>query len=355
VKLKVHILTILLFSSIVLTVVAEGEIESIEAPSQVINMVEVAIEESSIPIDTSFNGSFEGVLHCSLTLILNFGIFVDSVDVFLEVEFPGEISVTLSEYEFTLTPGEPFKEFIANVTVDPGTSSYMQPTIMVSGSARAQPSGTQGGVISDSAQVDILPFYTAEISFVNDVGSMNKGDEKTFTLLVENRGNANEAYIIGIANGDELRMKNVELSYESRVDLEEGEDRKIDITVKTSDKTTRGSCIIRMEVWSEINGPGNKEESNAVLVVDIQDPYLQGLEDILSQSPWMVYLAIAIIVIIIVTSIYLLLRWRAKRAWKKRLKQYQDIEDSKVEAMQPEVVEAEELPVEEVQFQITSR
>lgn len=333
----------------------EGESESPQGPSQVINMVEVEIEESSIPIDTSFNGSFEGTLHCGATLILNFGIFVESVDVFLSVEFPEEISVTLTDYEFTLTPDRPYHEFVANVTVDPGTSSYLDPNIIIGGSARASPSGTRGGVIEDSAQVDILPFYTAEISFVNDAGTMNKGEEKTFKLLIENRGNADEAFIIATANGDELRQKDVELEYESRVELQEGGKMEMDVVVKTGDKTTRGPCMIRMEIWSERNGPANKEDSNAVLVVDIQDPYIESIQSLLSRSPWMVYIAIAVVVIIIVMGIYLLLRLRARRAWKKRLKRYQEYGQHQETETVEAVVEEEPQRADAVQFQISSR
>ena len=111
--------------TLIFSPVIRGEPESPEGPEQVLNMVEITIEETSIPIDTSFNGSFEGKLHCSATLILNFGILVDSVDVFLSVDFPGEISVTLTDYEFTLSPDVSYYEFEANVSVNPGTSSYV--------------------------------------------------------------------------------------------------------------------------------------------------------------------------------------------------------------------------------------
>ncbi len=294
------------------------------AAEQALNFVSVEIEETAISIDISFNGSFEGELHCSATLLLNLGIFVESVDVFLDVNFPPEISIALTDYEFTLTPEDPTFQFLANVTVNPGTSSSERPVITIDGTANAQPSGTKGGIAEDSATVIVLPFYTAEIAFKEGSGSIERTKSKTFQLLIENRGNAGETYILNWANRDELKGKDISIDFEEKdVFLQEGEKKEIDVTIKTGDRTTRGSYIVRIEVWSEINGPDSKEESNAVIVVDVSDPYLGTIQGFFSKSPYMIYLTGAAVLIAIVLLVYFLLRWRAKRAWRRRLREYQ--------------------------------
>ncbi len=303
---------------------AKASNEGPTGPQQALNFVEVEIEEETISIDISFNGSFEGMLHCTATLLLNLGIVVESVDVFLEVDFPPEISVSLTDYEFTLTPENPTMDFTANVTVQPETSSSLTPLITIDGTANAQPTGTKGGIAEDSASVRVLPYYTAEISFRESAGSIQKGRSKTFTLLIENRGNAAETYVLNWANKAELNGKEISLEFEEKnIFLEEGGKKEIDITVKTGDKTTRGSYIIRIEVWSEIKGPENVEESRAAIVVDVSEPYIGSIQGFFSRSPYMIYLTAAAVLIVIILLVYFMLRWRAKRAWKRRLREYQ--------------------------------
>ncbi|HHD16559.1 MAG TPA: hypothetical protein ENK47_07605 [Euryarchaeota archaeon] len=293
---------------------------------QAINMVEIDITETSISIDTSFNGSSEGKLHCSARLLLNLGLFVDSVDLHLEVRYPDEISASLSEYDFTLTPSEPLAEFTANITVHPGTSSTVTPEVVIGGTATAQPSGTKGGVIEDSASIIILPFYTAEISFKEDSASIPKGEKKVFTLNIENRGNADETFILNWANENELKGAHLGVEFETaEVLIPEGGTVEVEVTVTTSSRTSRGSYIIRIETWSEKNGPSNKEESNAVIVVDVTDPYLGTIQGFLSASPFMVYLFIALTVMAAGAIVYLLLRVRANIAWKRRLRRYREM------------------------------
>jgi hypothetical protein len=311
--------------AVILTTPSNGNGDSTE---QNINMVEVVIEENSIPVDTSFNGSFEGQLHCSARLLLNLGIFVDSVDVYLEVQYPEEISVSLDDYEFTLTPEEPVYEFMANVTVQPGTSSTKNPQVTIGGSATAQPSGRRGGVIEDQASVDILPFYTADIEFEISSSTINKGDSKEFKLILENKGNADETFVLNWANPDELSGKDIKVEMEdTNIFVPEKSKVEVDIKIKTGDRTSRGSYLIKIELWSERNGPANKEESRADIIIDVKDPYLEGIQDFFSMSPYVVYITGAVVLIAVAIVIYLLLRWRSSRAWKRRLDEYRSMED----------------------------
>jgi hypothetical protein len=307
-----------------------------EQPQQTINLVQVDIVEESIPVDISFNGSFEGKLHCSATLLLNLGLIVESVDVFLDVEYPPEITVALTDYDFTLTPQNPTFEFTANVTVLPETSSTKRPEIIIDGTANAQPTGTKGGIAEDSSSVVVLPFYTAEISFKDGSGTIQKGRSGTFPLVIENRGNAAETYVLNWANKQELNGKDISVEFEEKsISINEGEKKEMDVKVETGDDTTRGSYLIRIEVWSERNGPDSKEESNAVIVVDVSDPYIGSIQGFFSRSPYMIYISAALLIILIIIGVYLLLRLRARRAWKRRLREYQlhgDYEEDQVEA-----------------------
>ncbi len=328
VRAKAESLTLISLILLISMVGMAHSSSSTDAPEQTVNMVEVTIEETSIPIDISFNGSFEGKLHCSARLLLNLGLFAESVDVFLDPTFPDEISVSLDDYDFTLTQEDPVFEFTANVTVHPGTSSTQVPTIVIDGTTTAQPTGTKGGIVEDSATVNILPFYTAEISFSSSSGEIHKGDSKEFTLIVENRGNAGETYILNWANEDELRNKDIKVEFdEANVQIPEGSRKEVKVKIWTGDRTTRGSYLIRIEVWSERNGRGNIEESNAVITIDVSDLYLDGIQKFFGASPYVIYVTGAVILIGIAFVVYFSLRVRANRAWKKRLTEYQEYED----------------------------
>lgn len=289
-------------------------------PEQTLNMAEVEIDEVSLSIDVSFNGSFTDVLHCRVVLLLDLGIIVESVEVYLLPEFPSELSVVLSEYHFVLTPEGSVKEFTANVTVAPGTSSSADPQVVIGGTATAQPRGTKGGIIEDTAGVTVLPFYTAEISFKEPKVSISTGNTGKAELTVENRGNADEYYLLRCENAAELSGDGVSVTItETRVFLNEAGETDIEVEVKVDKSTHRGAYIVRIGVWSEKNGQENMEDSKAVLTVEVSSEYVGGIEEFLSKEPYYLYIALAIGLVIVAAAIWGILKLREHLAWRRTL------------------------------------
>lgn len=282
-----------------------------------VNMVEVTIAEDSIPFDVSFNGSGSGTFHCSATLLLNMGIVTDSVDVLLTVERSEHISAVLSEYNFTLTPDDPVMEFTAEVTLLTGTSSSLHPILTIGGSAESQPTRTKGEVVEASASVEILPFYGAEITFVESFGKVDQGGSSTFALNIRNTGNSRENFIFILTNRDELRSRGISVSIEEEsIALEEGGSKDITIKVKADRDASRGGVTVLLEVYSENKGPGSREPSTGVLTLTVENAGIGAVLDWFS-SPIYLWGSLLFLIAILGALVYGGLKLRENIRWKR--------------------------------------
>ncbi len=290
-----------------------------DGPAQNIDMVEMEIDEERISIDISFNGSFTGQLHCRATLILDLGILIEYVDLYIEPVYDDYISVVLEEYEVRLTPDDPVYEFVANISVDPGTSSTLNPVVTMDGTARTN-RGTTGSVSGDLASVRILPFYSSNIFFVNPTGDMDTGSTETFSLTIENTGNADENFILSVTNSEFLASKDIEVTFEeARVFVEEGGKKQVEMKVKVGGGAERGSYIIKISAWSERNGGVTEEDTPATLTLNVDEAYIQFIEAFIKEP---IYLWVGLIILIIILALLLWggIKLREHILWRRTLK-----------------------------------
>jgi hypothetical protein len=309
-----------------------------DGPTQTIDMVEMEIDEERISIDISFNGSFTGQLHCRATLILDLGILIEYVDLYIEPVYDDYISVVLEEYEVRLTPDDPVYEFEANISVDPGTSSTLNPVVTMDGTARTN-RGTTGSVSEDYASIRILPYYSSNIYFVNPTGNMDTGTTKTFSLTIENTGNADENFILSVTNSEFLASKDIEVTFEeARVYVEEGGKKQVDMKVKVGDGSSRGSYIIKISAWSERNGAVTEEDTPATLTLNVDEAYIQFIEAFI-KDPIYLWIGLALLIIILALLLWGGIKLREHLLWRRTLKRVRQAnlgEDDVVEAVSVE-------------------
>ncbi len=280
-------------------------------------MVKLEIAQDALSFDVSFNGSCSGTFHCTATLLLNLGIITDSVDVVLLVEPSEHMSVALSEYNFTLTQEDPTREFVAEVTLLHGTSSSLHPVLTIMGSAISQPTGTKGEVVEASANVDVLPFYGAEISFVEGYGKVDQGGSSTFALNIRNTGNSDEKFIFVLTNEDELRSRGITVSMEDgSITLPEGGSKEVPVKITADRDAGRGGVTVYVEVYSENNGAGSREASKGILTLTVEN---SGLGAILGFFSSPVYLWGSMILFIIALGglVYGGLKLREHQRWNR--------------------------------------
>ncbi|MGA1793695.1 MAG: choice-of-anchor T family protein [Thermoplasmatota archaeon] len=300
---------------------------SIDAPQQAVELVMMEIEEESISIDISFNGSSEGQLRCTATLIYDLGILIEYVDLYIDPEFPDYISVVLEDYEVRLTPDDPVYEFTANISVNPKTSATLNPSVVMGGMARTN-RGTDGTVRTDSAEVDILPYYSATIFFPNPTGNIDTGSTETFILTIQNTGNAGEHYLLAVTNNEFLSSKGIEVEFpESRVYVDEDGEEEVEVKVKTDSGTDRGSYIVQVAVWSERNGHPTEEDTEASLTLNIDKAYIDVIERFI-KNPIYLWIGLGILVLIIGLGIWGLVKLREHLLWKRTLR---NIRNSRVD------------------------
>jgi len=318
VSFRALILSVIVMSALFVTVFA-GASSGMEAPEQTVDLVVMEIQENSIPIDISFNGSSEGKLHCTATLIYDLGILIDYVDLHIEPEYPEYISVVLDDYDIRLTPDDPVYEFTANISVDPKTSSTLNPSVVMGGTAETN-RGTDGTVQTDSAEVDILPYYSATIFFPNPTGRMDTGSSETFVLTIQNTGNAGEHYILAVTNSEFLSSKGIEVEFpESRFYVDENGEENIDVKVKVDSGTDRGSYIVQIAVWSERNGHPTEEDTEASLTLNVDKAYIDVIERFI-KDPIYLWVGLGILLLLIGLGVWGLFKLREHLLWKRTLR-----------------------------------
>ncbi|MBN1539929.1 MAG: hypothetical protein JW939_07275 [Candidatus Thermoplasmatota archaeon] len=294
-----------------------------DGPEQTIDMVEMEIDEDRISIDVSFNGSFTGQIHCRATLLLDLGILIEYVDLYIEPSFDDHISVVLEEYEARLTPEDPVYEFTANISVDPGTSSTLNPIVTMDGTVKTN-RGTTGSVLEDSASVRILPYYSSNIYFIDPTGEMDTGSTETFSLTMENTGNSAENFILHVTNSEFLASNDIEVTFEeARVYLEEGGRKQIDVKVKVGDRATRGSYLVKISAWSEKNGGMTEEDTPATLTLNVDEAYILFIEAFI-KDPVYLWIGLALLVVILAFLFWVGLKVREHLLWKRTLRRLRE-------------------------------
>jgi len=290
-----------------------------DAPKQTVDLVVMEIQEDGISIDVSFNGSSEGKLHCTATLIYDMGLLIDYVDLYIDPEYPDYISVVLDDYDVRLTPDDPVYEFTANISVDPKTSSTLNPSVVMGGTARTN-RGTDGTVRSDSAEVDILPYYSATIFFPNPTGSVDTGSTGTFILTIQNTGNAGENFLLKVTNSEFLSSKGIEVEFpDSSIYVDENGEKEVDVKVKVDSGTGRGSYILQIAVWSERNGHPTEEDTEASLTLNVDKAYIDVIEKFI-KNPLYLWIGLGLLILLVGLGIWGLVKLREHLLWKRTLK-----------------------------------
>lgn len=325
-----------LFIQVPLSLIAEGRTEG---PEQAIDMVRIEIDEESVSVDISFNGTFMSEVHCRAILIFDLGLAIEYVDLFIEPQYPEYISVELEDYEIRLTSEDPVYEFTANISVDSGTSSTVDPTVTLGGTARTD-RGTDGGVETDIVSVRVLPHYSATIFFGVPTGTMDTGSSKTFILTIQNTGNSEEYFILKVMETEFLGGKGIEVTFEeSRVDVEEGGEREIEVKLSVSGDTDRGSYLIKISVWSEKNGQPTELDNTATLTLNVDRAYIDFIEGFI-KDPIYLWIGLGLLILIIILAVWGVIKLREHLLWKRTLS---NIRNTSLEEEQVEVGEIEEL------------
>ncbi len=289
------------------------------SPDQIVDIVLIEIREESISIDVSVDGNATGILHWTATLTLQIGIIVESVTVHMTPDHSTDVSVGLSIYDFSLTPSDPVMVGTANITAAPGTSTSASPIIVLGATAKVQPRGTNAGVTDDSAEIVILPFFSAEAHFSETVVNMKVGERRTFVLEIENRGNSAGDFKVAVVNSQELMDKGVEVSIsEQTVNIGEGSKRKVDIIIKVKDGAKVGGHSLQVKVTPSEVRSGNVEGS-ALLTLDVREAYMSTVQDLLSE-PFYLLATFALVMIFLGLAVFLGLKLRTHLAWRRTLK-----------------------------------
>ncbi len=299
----------------------DGELDG---PQQTVDLVRMEIDEETISIDISFNGSFTGQLRCRAILIFDLGIAIEYVNVYFEPEYPEYVSVVLEEYEARLTSEDPIHEFTANISIDPGTTSALNPIVIMDGTARTN-HGNDGGVETDSASVRILPYYSATIFFRVPTGTIDGGSSKNFILTLQNTGNAGGHYILTVTNAEFLASKGIEVTFpDSRVYVEENGEREVDVKVSVSGSARRGSYIVKIAVWSEKVGHASEQDNPASLTLNVEEGYSKILG--LIKDPIYLWVGLGILLVLVVLAIWGTIKLREHLLWKRTLNNIRNAE-----------------------------
>ncbi|MBN1538934.1 MAG: hypothetical protein JW939_02230 [Candidatus Thermoplasmatota archaeon] len=290
-----------------------------DAPEQIMDLVMMEIDEERIAVDISFNATSTGQMHCRATLMYDIGLFIEYVDLHIELEFPPEhVSVVLEEYDVRLTPSSPVYDFIANITVLPKTSASLNPSVVLGGTARTD-RGAEGEVREDHCEIDVLPYYSVTIFFPDPTGDMDIGSSKTFPLTMQNTGNSGEHFILAVKNRDFLAEKGLEVTFsEPRVYIDEGGVKETDMKVRVDGGSERGAYLIEVYVWSEHNGQPTEEDNEASLTLNVDRPYIDLVEELV-KAPIYLWVGLGILVVIIILVIWGFLKLREHILWRRTL------------------------------------
>jgi len=290
-------------------------------PDQAINVVDIEIIQDGETVDISIGKNRTTVLDCTASLSPGVSLIFDSVDVVLITTKPDYVnSVNLSKQRFTLSRSEPEVEFIASVNVMEETSSSVNDEIEIGGEAILQPSGRKAGVTPDTAVINVAPYYGGEITFVNPSSVLKQGEKKEFTLQVINQGNTPDTFHMAVLDEDILRERGVKVSIEEEtVDVVEGGTVDVKVEVEIDDDASRGSSVVKIELWSESKGPSQKEESTALLTITVEKRVIGFLRGTIFSDPIYMWLTLFVMVLFIGLLIFIGIKVRDRLAWKRAI------------------------------------
>jgi hypothetical protein len=232
---------------------------------------------------------------------------------------PSELGIGLSIYDFTLTPSEPTVEGTANISAAPGTPASLGAVLVLDATASVQPRGNSAGVTSDSMDVVILPYFSAEAYFSETAVTLKVGEKRTFVLNVENRGNAVGDFKVAVVDPQELAENGLEVTIsEPTVGIGAGSTRKVDVVVKAKDDAKVGGHNLQVKVTPVEDRSGNVEGS-ALLAMDVREAYMSVVQDLLGDP---LYLGIGVVAAVILLGLLVFggLKLRAHLAWRRTLR-----------------------------------
>jgi hypothetical protein len=292
-----------------------------KGPSDALSVVVVDILDDNVLVDISLGQNRTGVLDCRAYLKQGVSVIFDSVDVILYAEYPDYVnSVNLSRDRFTLTEDEQEVLFTASVNVREKTSSSVSESLVIAGETTVKPSDRKGEVESDSAVVRIEPYYGCDISFDEIEGTINQGESRDFSIIIVNQGNADDIFHLQVANQDILENSGVTVSFkDSSVEVTEGGTGTATAIVKVDNNADRGFVIVTVEVWSEHKGSSHKEDSTALLTVNIEEKILGFLRGTLLRDPLYLWGSVAVMLIIIGLIAFGIIKLKEHIAWKRAI------------------------------------
>lgn len=308
---------ILSIAVVVIPLYASGD----RGPSDTLSVVVVEIMEDDIIVDISLGQNRTGMMSCRAYLKPGVTVIFDSVDVILYTDFPDYVnSVNLSQDRFTLTESNPEVFFTATANVREKTSSTVSESVVIAGESTLNPSDRKNEVESDSAYVLIKPYYGGEIAFDEIEGTMVQGDSREFTITVINQGNADDVFHLGVADHDLLKENGVTVTFEENsISVPEGGTGTATAIVRVSDDADRGYVIVTVEVWSDHKGSSQKEDSTALLTINVEEKILGFLRGTLFQDPIYLWGSVAVLLIMIGLIVFGIIKLREHIAWKRAI------------------------------------
>ncbi len=176
-----------------------------------------------------------------------------------------------------------------------------------------QPQGTPTGVESDSANIEILPYYGATMYFHKVFGKVDSGGSGTFTLQINNTGNSDDSYTLSLLDPATLTSKGISVEFDREQDVPEGGSVQVKVVVNARD-ADRGTYTIRIAVRSVGKGGAEPEPSVAMLTLTVEDRILAFLKG----SPYTMIGIIAGIVLMIGAISMGLSMYLKRRRWRRQ-------------------------------------
>jgi hypothetical protein len=223
----------------------------------------------------------------------------------------GAGKVSPSNFIFTQS-GE--QSFVANTTARPRESTKNIGTITVTGRWVLQTSGLSGTANPSQGavgRVEIAQFCAFTMKSPKTFIETSLNEEKVFVLIIQNKGNGNDIFVVEIDNSEELLDKDIEvLLSRTQVEISENPAEEIvRISVKVpSNADAIGSHEIIIKVSSNLEEFQNEPAQYFTFGIRIPT------DNIFISSEFMI--SLPIIVCVAIVSIILI--WRRRK--KKRLK-----------------------------------
>ncbi len=188
------------------------------------------------------------------------------------------------------------------------TSSSSEQTCNITGVWEQGP--TSGQVIGDTFQVIIMPFFRAIVYSELPLKEVKQGENTSFNLYIENTGNCDDKYHLGIANREELESSNLIIPKLANFDIEEGCSKNINFEVDAASDTPVGDYQIELIVTpcESQDGEDTVDTEEYILFLKVKKgskAYTllgEELEDMLISPLFLIVIAVIVIVAIVVMA-----------------------------------------------------